>query len=519
MRKPLSMFLAFMLLLSMAMPSAAFAGGFKSPGDANLVPGTILMGATPAYVDPNKPVVVFVQGLTNDSTVWYTDNDMYNRAFQAGYQTAFVELYDSGGSPRSYWDNGAMLAGQLQQISNHYGGKKLVIVAYSKGGVDTQVALIHQGKYPLVSNVITLGSPHYGSELADLANSSSFGWLANLIGQNSAGTQSLQTGNMRYFRSITDNRFEVSQNRYLSLAGNRTGPIFSSYWYGSGFIDGPSDGVVSVASSKLPYATSLGVGNWNHGEVNKGSNVFSIFQPYLTQQRAASTFSAFNEVAATAEVTEPSMDVLVRGGQQDGLASESFYVESEAEKLVINWLSATQHDKVELTRPGKAVPETFNVTSVEDDTMFFKGAYHHTITIDQPEAGEWKAATVSDAPTAYALMVTFDSALNDQLVLEPEADKKNWNLKTQNGLAAKSNGKASVKAFADIGFVPGNGKDNKKLGQKMRIFKQSGNAIQLPSEEGSYNMTVEVEGTTPTGEKFQRTVIKSVFVDEKGNAY
>ncbi|PPA69321.1 esterase/lipase family protein [Jeotgalibacillus proteolyticus] len=511
MRKRISV-LAAMLMFSITVPSAVSGGGFNPPGNS-LVPGTISIGTEPPGLDPNKPVVVFVQGLNNDSALWYVNNDMYNRAFQAGYQTAFVELNDSGGTPKSYWDNGAMLAGQLESVSSYFGGKKLVIVAFSKGGVDTQVALIHEGKHPLVSNVITLGSPHHGSELADLANSTTLGWLAELIGQNSEGTQSLQTGTMNYFRSITDNRPEVNQNRYLTLAGNRAGPIFSSYWYGGAFISGPSDGAVSVASSLLPYGSTLGVGSWNHDEVNKGVNTFPLFQRFLTQQQAPA-IAGLTQYAEPEE--EPALDVLVRGGNQDGVAAETFYVENEAEKLVLNWLSATPHTEILLTKPGQSAHEVFSVTATADETMFFQGAWHHIIEIDKPESGEWKAQTISSGPSAYALMVTFDSSLNDQLALTPDNNKKRWSLKTGHGALAHS----SAKVFADIAFIPGNGRDNKNFGQSIQRFKQrGGTSVRLPEKEGTYNMTVEVEGVTPSGQPFQRTMIKSVYVDELGDAY
>ncbi|MFN7253174.1 MAG: esterase/lipase family protein [Anaerobacillus sp.] len=227
-KKLFSISLTITLLFTLAFQSLASSHFHETIGQGNQ-PGTIHIGTLPAEPNPEKPVLVFVQGLTNNSTTWYQGNNMYDLARQNGFETAFVELYDSGGTPKSYWDNGAILANQLEQISEYFGGKKLVIVGYSKGGVDAQVALIHEGKHHLVSDVVTIGSPHWGSELADLANSSSLGWLAALIGQNSEGTRSLQTGVMNHFRAITDNRWEVNQNRYYTIAGNRAGPFFSNY--------------------------------------------------------------------------------------------------------------------------------------------------------------------------------------------------------------------------------------------------------------------------------------------------
>ena len=488
---------------------------YKETINSNRVPGTISIGDTPAQIDPQKPVVVFVQGLTNDSSLWYVENDMYNRAYHAGFQTAFVELYDSGGEPQSYWDNGAMLAGQLDSISSYFQGRKIVIVAFSKGALDAQVALIHEGKHSLVSNIISLGTPYYGSELADMANSSSLDWLAELIGHKSEGTQSLQTGVMNHFRSFTDSKWEASQNRYLTLAGNRAGPIFSIYWFGGGFITGPSDGVVAVSSSRLLYGINLGVGNWNHGEVNKGTHTFQYFKPYLTQQQVSVT-PIFNRQAESP--AEPALDVFVRGGKQYGTAFEVFYVENETNGLVINWLSSSPHNMIEITRPGQLTPEIFQVTPVQDDTTFFKGAWHHIIQVDHPEAGQWTVKTVSSGSTAYAIMVRFDSSLNNQLAFVAEQDKKHWDLKTNFGAAAAKE-RATVEVFAKIRFTPGNRKDH-QFRQLSRDFNQNGGtSVLLPDEEGTYNMTVEVEGVTPSGQLFQRTVVKSVYVDEKGTAY
>ncbi|MBM7580496.1 esterase/lipase family protein [Jeotgalibacillus terrae] len=510
-----SIFPLFMILLLLSSPTTVQSEELNPP-ERSLLPGTISYGETPAYKDPDKPVIVFVQGLNNDSTIWTKENDMYSRVVEAGYETAFVELYDSGGTSKSYWDNGAMLADQLEEISSHFNGKKLAIVAFSKGGVDTQVALIHEGKYPLVSNVITLGSPHYGSELADLANSTSVGWLADLIGKNSEGTQSLQTGMMNYFRSITDSRVEAFQNSYFSLAGTRTGPLFSSYWLGNGFISGPNDGVVSVKSASLPYSRSLAVGNWNHGEINKGYHTFSIFQPYLTSQRA-SHFPTLQAMGSAEKTAEP-LDTLLRGGVQHGEAVEHFYVEDEAESVELNWLSATPHDTVTITSPGGQIKE-YEVAAVQDHTMFFQGAYHHTIDITDPTPGEWMIQTVTEEKSAYALMVTFTSSLNDKLLLEPDRNKKKWTLKTNFAPKSKANRHAAIEMSTKIGFKPGDGQENERFDQQEIHMKQSGKTVKLPSKEGSYHMTVEVEGKTPSGQTFQRTVIETVFVDEEGAAY
>jgi pimeloyl-ACP methyl ester carboxylesterase len=520
-KRRLGFTMIFGLVFALVIQSVGLANSlFHETIGEPLQPGTINIGTLPANPDPAKPVLVFVQGLTNNSTTWYSGNNMYDLARQEGFETAFVELYDSGGSPKSYWDNGAMLADQLQQISDYFNGKKLVIVGYSKGGVDAQVALIYEGKHHLVSDVVTIGSPHRGSELADLANSTSLGWLAALIGQNSEGTRSLQTGVMNHFREITDSRWETQENRYYTIAGNRAGPLFSNYWWGGTVIPGPSDGVVSVASAYLPYGNMLRIGYWNHGEVHRGTNALPIFKDIISiskpMEQAAFNYTFDNE-------STDQLDLLVRGGAQMGTAQESFFVESDVKKLAITWMSATQLDTVEVIKPGNSEKKLYDVVGTQD-TEYFNGAWIHTIEIANPKQGEWKIRTHTNEKSAYAMLVKFDSKLNKQLKFVEDGNKKNWRFVTDFE-PGTNHRNTPFKMFYEIDFVPAKGKSNKQLGQKIRDLKQSqkqneNNDVAFSVRgEGSYNATINIEGVTPSGDKFQRTVIKSIYIDDQGNAY
>ncbi|PYZ92675.1 hypothetical protein CR194_13495 [Salipaludibacillus keqinensis] len=523
MKKKISLLtLALALLVTFAIQEIGLANGnFEETIGTPFEPGTIHIGILPDERDAEKPVIVFVQGLTNNSSTWYQGNNMYSLAQQEGYETAFVELYDSGGTPKSYWDNGELLAHQLEEISEYFDGKKLVVVGYSKGGVDAQVALIHEGKHHLVSDVITIGSPHKGSELADLANSSSLGWLAALIGQNSEGTASLQTGVMNHFRSITDSRWETQQNRYYTIAGNRSGPLFSNYWFGGGFIPGPSDGVVSVESAYLPYGNMLAIGNWNHGQVHQGSNALPVFKNYLT------TSKPMEEIAYDRLISQSDgdyLDYIVRGGKQSGIAEEIFAVEKDVKKLTINWMSATELDTVELIAPGSNEKKVYDVESKQDETGYFEGAWHHYLEIENPKKGDWTIRTHTNENSAYAFFVKFDSKLNKQLKLVEDRNKKNWKFETE-FTPGNNRGQVPFEMFYEINFVPEKGKANKKIGHKIRDYKQSqrqneNNQVTIPDRgEGAYNATIDIEGVTPEGDKFQRTVIKSIYIDDNGNAY
>jgi triacylglycerol esterase/lipase EstA (alpha/beta hydrolase family) len=177
------------------------------------------VGATPPNVDLSKPPIVFVQGMNGKAQAWWSEtryhgvNDMYEIAYQNGYRTAFVQLYDAAGNGSATpWDNGKLLAQMLAQIYSYF-GQKVNIVAHSKGGPDTQAALVEYGAYPYVNKVVTLSSPHYGSNLANLAYSWWAGWLAELLGQQSPGVYSLQTGEMEKYRQQIDGNPNVTNKR------------------------------------------------------------------------------------------------------------------------------------------------------------------------------------------------------------------------------------------------------------------------------------------------------------------
>src|SRR5699024_8851754 len=178
-----------------------------------------------------SPVLLFVPGLNNTAQIFWEDNDMYETALEAGYQTAFIQLNDAGGESADMWDNGELLAEKIEEISVHFDNQPINISAFSKGGVDTQTSLTYYGADDCVQNVIPLSSPHHGSQLADLAYSFRAGWLADLIGAKGDGTYSMQIGNMDAFRSQTDAEPLAYATPYYTLGGTSWGIVFSANWF------------------------------------------------------------------------------------------------------------------------------------------------------------------------------------------------------------------------------------------------------------------------------------------------
>jgi triacylglycerol esterase/lipase EstA (alpha/beta hydrolase family) len=230
------------------------------------------------------------------------------------------------------WDNGKLLADKIKIISNHF-EKKLIVIAHSKGGVDTQTALVYNGATPYVQRVITLSSPHHGSQLADLAYSSWAGWLADIIGSQNPGTSTLQTSYMKYFRSKTDALSNTATIPFFTFAGDNWFDGTASYILGGLYLSsfGKNDGVVTVDNAKLPGGRIVKIGPWEHTKVRTGSYVFSLIQPYLQantpalNQEAEALSAASSSLTASAlqsTYSEIGNSYFIRGGDYNGKAFE-----------------------------------------------------------------------------------------------------------------------------------------------------------------------------------------------------
>ncbi|WP_170169228.1 esterase/lipase family protein [Mesobacillus subterraneus] len=475
--------MSLLLVILLMVPLGARAGDLGKGTSGT--PGTWYVGAQPSWVDPAKSPIVFVHGYNSSAAIWWDGNDMYETALANGYQTAFIDLYPE----KDMWQNGAMLAGKLQEIYRHFGNKKLVVVGHSKGGVDTQTALVHYGAHQYVSNVITLSSPHHGTQLSDLAHSSSAWWLAALLGNNNDATRSLMTGNMSYFRSVTDGRAEIQLNRYYTLGGTKWGSFGSALYWGGLYLSsyGANDGVVTVASSRLPGGTIVRESSWNHTTIREGSHTFSVFKPY-TMAAQPSGATAFSSSKVTAE---PETSQIVRGGKADKAIKDGFVVEDGADSFQLAFLSDKLLPSLKLKGPDGREYKPVKVT--QDTSGFFKGAWVHQFEIDKPESGKWN---VTGPAAAYLFIVRIDSPLGGELKQ-----------------------KMNVKATYKTEWVHYKQDQNKKLKEAGKGVKAGKIADGDLKEPGVYNLTTEVTGFDAKGKPFERTIIESIYVDGNGKIH
>ncbi|MFD1020453.1 esterase/lipase family protein [Thalassobacillus hwangdonensis] len=453
-------------------------------------------------VDPNKSPVLFIHGLNSSSSTWYEDNDMYETVRSQGFETAFIDLNPD----KDMWTNGQLLAEKLQEIYQHF-GEKVVIVAHSKGGVDAQAALVHYGAHPYVERVITLSSPHKGSELANLAHSSWAGWLADILGNRSEATYALQTGYMSYFRDETDNHELVSANPIYTFGGTGWGPFWGSLFYGGMYLNqfGSNDGAVTVASSRLSYAQEIKVDDWDHYEIKEGNATFTYFEPYLYE---AAPLSSFESVPFVEEEASLAYGNYQHGGSHKRKAIEGFFVEDGVEEITVEWISNRKDTDLELIEPaGNQMYSNFKVASDESDV--FKGAYRHELTIENPVPGCWKLSASNDQGEDYFFQVNFDSAANRQIDVAVEDG-------THSSVAFASSHLKEIKATIRVNHL----KKGKPEATSILFKREKNSKVTLKySGEGVYNLTIDVTGKTPKGNLFNRTVVTSVYLDDKGNIH
>lgn len=506
----LSMF--FLMLLPYG-PSSEVSAGKLKPSVETFTPGEWFLGDRPANYNSSKPPIVFVQGKNGSSTSWYGEtayhgiNDMYTKAYEAGYQTVFVQLADAAGKgSENQYTNGRLLATMLGEISRHFNGQKVNIIAHSKGGPDTQAALIHYGAHSYVGRVITLGSPHYGSELADLSNSWYAGWLGDLLGQNDAGTYSLQVGEMAKFRSAMDGHTNRSKNQYYTVAGTNKGPALTALALGGAYLSsyGANDGLVTATSARLPYGTHLFTDSTiDHDNIRQGSKVFSRIEPHLRSATVSTASSReFDKVDPIIHSTSSSY--ITGGSLSDSQVTEKEIYVPNKTSGVISVYTASQDTSVELVAPDGTV---LQATDPIIDDAVLPGASLYAFQPDELVEGSWTVKiTAGNAKDAYLLVSSFDESEKLELKMAGEGKANEpFTLKTP-----KQAGSTTLSfKMKDI--------DGNEVKQPIvsKKISEAEFTSKLPkvAKPGVYNMTIEMTTKHPNGKESVRTLVRSVYIE------
>ncbi len=369
----------------------------------------ILYGATPPNLDPKKPVVVYVHGFSELGRAWFRNNDIYAETYRNGQNCAFASMTRDGGM----WVNGRILAVMLDDITRRFGVNDVVIVAHSNGGKASEVAMFWQNRRNKVSRVITLGTPFFGTELANVAQAPGLSWISNLIGIG-GGTSTSTTYYMSGFaRPLLDNLSNNQPGKFINFGswGYNTGNIFNSLptiaggnllnTLGSGPSRGGNDGVTPYWSSTRPNGRPQwvpGHGNpvsrYNHQQIVQSNIIWPWVKPRLTAPLTNLRLDNHSMPQPADNINSSGQQLL--SSEDDQLTIE---VEQDLRQLDLHILHRTINDQFTLQR--QVAPKTWVSLDihlqVEKPMPTYQGYSTH-VDISDLEAGRYRL--VSDATFA-----------------------------------------------------------------------------------------------------------------------
>ncbi len=477
-------------------------------------------GAVPSQASGDKPVILFVQGLHSTYKTWYAADGFYEAAYNAGYRTAFIQLQDADGPGGSMWTNGRKLASVIKKVADYYDVSKIMIIAHSKGGIDTQAALVHYGAYPYVDVVHQLSTPNKGSELADMAYTKWAGWLAEIIGQKDDAVYSLQTAYMDNFRSQTDSRSENKATTTYMSGGMGDDGWFSATWFAHAVLPGEDDGAVSLSSALgIPYGIKSFTKNISHSQMAKASQTWNLVLPKLEQAYAQAEERPIKTAASRSKSSgAEKSSVILRGGKVDGNASESFVLESGIKKLALDAMTSSKDTEVALISPsGKKHKPDRGKRAGLDEAHIFGKAIHHFFEVEDPEPGEW-TIELEGADDAFFMVTSVEGGEEVTVKANKKVYKKGEKAKVsvdfgRSKIEPESIGKAKL-TQARNGKKPG-------MADQVKLETMDGNLagnFTVPQVPGVYNLSFDVTALTEKGEPFTRSINYNFAVtDEEGS--
>jgi triacylglycerol lipase len=181
------------------------------------------------------------------------------------------------------------LARRIEQLS----AKRVNIIAHSMGGLDARYAIARLGLSKRVASLITIGTPHRGTPLADLGThllGEKLGLRRALavLGKEVAAFYDLTTARMPAFNE------EVSDARdvwYASVVAHTTGrSVHPFLWPTHRYLSerhGPNDGVVPLASQAWgEVIAELEADHWAQIGWSRHFDAAELFEQLMRELRA-----------------------------------------------------------------------------------------------------------------------------------------------------------------------------------------------------------------------------------------
>ncbi|MHA7056160.1 T9SS type A sorting domain-containing protein [Aquimarina sp. M1] len=270
-----------------------------------LLKSTIHYGATPPNY--NGKVILFNHGYIDlNQNQFLFDNSFYQRTYEEGYQAVFVATTRGGG----IWVNGELLAESIDIITTKFDVPDVYIIAHSNGGKAAEAAMIQYGKKDKVRQVFALGTPYWGTYLADISQMPWLNWAWRLTGLNEGARTSTTYYCRDVIRTYLDNNTNNQPEKFIVLGA-------SGYFNGSNLlaraaftttggillpVQGVNDGVASYRSTRRPGATYVFRKNdyrafFDHIDVSLGQFSWPYVKPYLQNRSQKSNHSLDTKIS------------------------------------------------------------------------------------------------------------------------------------------------------------------------------------------------------------------------------
>src|SRR3954470_4832369 len=234
---------------------------------------------------PRLPVVLAHGFLGFDEIELGSRKHLYFRGIGEHLERMGARVYSPRVPPAS---SVAARAQRLADLIRALPEPRVNIVAHSMGGVDARYAISRLGLGERVASLITIGTPHLGTPLADAGNAV-FGAVARMLRRffDVTAFGDLTTSGMQRFNDAVRN---VAGVVYASVVGKsgrlRTNPLL---WPSHLYLaerSGPNDGVVPTASQAWgEVVREVEADHWAQIGWSRGFDAAALYEDLLRELR------------------------------------------------------------------------------------------------------------------------------------------------------------------------------------------------------------------------------------------
>ncbi len=264
-----------------------------------LVKSTIHYGVTPPNY--NGKVIVFNHGYIDlNQGQFLFDNSFYQDTYNQGYQAVFVATTRGKG----IWINGQLLAESIDIVTEKFHVSQIYLVGHSNGGKASEAAMFQYGKKDKVTRAFALGTPFWGTYLADISQMPWLNWAWKLTGLNEGARTSTTYYCRDVVRPILDNHPDNEPEKFVVLGASgfyKGSTIAAPAFLLTGGIlfpvQGVNDGVAPYNSTLRPGADYVFAKNdpraiFDHLDVGLGQFSWPYITSYLENPSQRSNVSS-----------------------------------------------------------------------------------------------------------------------------------------------------------------------------------------------------------------------------------